>query len=99
MVAVQEVSSDMKGLEKLMSLLKLNWDYFVTDSTEGTAGGGERMAFLYDKSKIKFKNLAGEIVLPVTKLIATFRTRLKVVPCNGEDYNLNCVNGELIMYN
>jgi len=69
LIAVQEISSDMKGLEKLMSLLKLNWDYFVTDSTEGTAGGWERMAFLYDKSKIKFKNLAGEIVLPFNKLI------------------------------
>jgi len=69
LVAVQEVSADMKGLEKLMSLLNLNWDYLVTDSTDGTAGGGERMAFIYDKSKIKFKNLAGEIVLPKTKLI------------------------------
>ncbi|MDR2967953.1 MAG: endonuclease/exonuclease/phosphatase family protein [Methanobacteriaceae archaeon] len=69
LVAIQEVSADMKGLKKLMSLLKLNWDYLVTDSTDGTAGGGERMAFLYDKSKIKFKNLAGEIVLPKTKLI------------------------------
>jgi len=69
LVAVQEVSADLKGLEKLMSLLKLNWDYLVTDSTEGTAGGGERMAFLYDRSKVKFKNMAGEIVLPKTKLI------------------------------
>jgi len=69
LVAVQEVSANMKGLEKLMSLLNLNWDYLVTDSTEGSAGGGERMAFLYDRSKIKFKNLAGEIVLPLDKLI------------------------------
>jgi len=69
LIAVQEISSDMKGLEKLMTLLNLNWDYLVTDSTDGSAGGGERMAFLYDRSKIKFKNLAGEIVLPHNKLI------------------------------
>ena len=69
LIAVQEISSDMKGLEKLMSLLSLNWDYLVTDSTEGSAGGWERMAFIYDKSKIRFKNLAGEIVLPLNKLI------------------------------
>jgi endonuclease/exonuclease/phosphatase family metal-dependent hydrolase len=69
LIAVQEVSADMKGLENLMSLLNLNWDYFVTDSTDGTAGGGERMAFLYDKSKIYFKKMAGEIVLPKNKLI------------------------------
>ena len=69
LIAVQEVSANMKGLEKLMSLLHSKWDYLVTDSTEGTAGGGERMAFLYDRSKIKFKNMAGEIVLPLNKLI------------------------------
>jgi endonuclease/exonuclease/phosphatase family metal-dependent hydrolase len=69
LVAVQEVSSNLKGLEKVMSLLSLNRDYIVTDSTEGSAGGGERTAFLYDKSKIAFKKLAGEIVLPKEKLI------------------------------
>ena len=69
LVAVQEVSSNMKGLEKLMSLLHQSWDYIVTDSTDGSVGGGERMAFLYDKSKITFKKLAGEITLPLDKLI------------------------------
>ncbi len=69
LVAIQEVSSDLKGLEKVMSLLNLNWDYLVTDSTDGSAGGGERMAFIYDKSKISFKKMAGEIVLPTEKRI------------------------------
>jgi exonuclease III len=69
LIAVQEVSANLKGLEKLMSLLSLNWDYIVTDSSEGSAGGGERIAFLYDKSKIAFKKIAGEIVLPQEKLI------------------------------
>jgi len=41
---------------------RLNWDYIVTDSTDGSAGCGERMAFLYDKSKITFKKMAGEWV-------------------------------------
>jgi endonuclease/exonuclease/phosphatase family metal-dependent hydrolase len=69
LVAVQEVSANLKGLQDLVSLLNLNWDYFVTDSTDGSAGGGERMAFLYDKSKISFQKMAGEIVLPKDKLI------------------------------
>ena len=69
LVAVQEVSANLKGLENLVSLLNLNWDYFVSDSTDGTAGGGERMAFLYDKSKLSFKKMSGEIVLPKNKLI------------------------------
>jgi endonuclease/exonuclease/phosphatase family metal-dependent hydrolase len=69
LVAVQEVAANLKGLAKLMSLLDPNWDYIVTDSTEGTAGGSERTAFLYDKSKVTFKKMAGEVVLPKTKLI------------------------------
>jgi len=68
-VAIQEVSNDLGGLQKVISILGPKWDYIVTDSTEGSAGGNERMAFLYDKSKISFKNLAGEIVLPENRLI------------------------------
>jgi endonuclease/exonuclease/phosphatase family metal-dependent hydrolase len=69
LVAIQEVSTNLKGLEKLVSLLNLNWDCFVTNSTDGSAGGGERLAFLYDKSKISFQKMAGGIVLPKEKLI------------------------------
>ena len=63
LVAVQEIARQLDGLTKLMTYLGPNWDYIVTDSTEGTAGGGERMAFLYDKNKVSFKNMASEIVL------------------------------------
>ena len=69
LVAVQEVSANLKGLEKLLFLLGNDWDYIVTDSTDGSAGGGERLAFVYDKSKVCFKKMAGEIVLPLDKLI------------------------------
>jgi endonuclease/exonuclease/phosphatase family metal-dependent hydrolase len=69
LVAVQEVAANLKGLKDLVSLLNLNWDYFVTSSTDGSAGGGERMVFLYDKNKISFKKMASEIVLPKDKLI------------------------------
>ena len=69
LIAIQEVSVNLKGLEKVVSILGHNWDYIVTDSTEGSAGGGERTAFLYDKNKVFFRKLAGEIVLPKEKLI------------------------------
>jgi len=69
LVAVQEVAANPAGLSKLLNLLGHNWDYIVTDSTEGTAGGGERMAFIYDKCKVFFRRLAGELVLPKNKLI------------------------------
>ena len=69
LIAIQEVSSDLKGLRSTLSLMGSQWDYIVTDSTDGSAGGGERMAFVYDKSKITFKNVAGELVLPKEKLL------------------------------
>jgi exonuclease III len=69
LIAIQEVAGDLAGLEKVVTILGPKWDYIVTDSTEGSAGGNERMAFLYDKSKLSFKNLAGEIVLPGKNLV------------------------------
>jgi endonuclease/exonuclease/phosphatase family metal-dependent hydrolase len=68
-VAIQEVSGNKKGLEKVMIHLGKDWDYIATDSTDGSAGGQECMAFVYNKNKVCFKNMAGEIVLPKTKLI------------------------------
>lgn len=67
--AVQEVKSDLAPLRRLLRLLGPNWDYFVTDVTEGGPGNRERQAFLYDKNKVQFRNLVGEIVLPKEDLI------------------------------
>ena len=69
LVAVQEVSSNFDGLQKIVALLGHNWDYIVTDSTEGRSGGSERMAFIFDRCKVFFRKMAGEIVLPNNKLI------------------------------
>jgi hypothetical protein len=52
-----------------MKVLGPNWDYIVTDIVEGSSGNNERMTFLYDKRKIFFRNVAGEIVLPQKKKI------------------------------
>ena len=69
LVAVQEVASNLEGLMKLVSFLGHGWNYIVTDSTDGTAGGGERMAFIFDESKVLFRRMAGELVLPENRLI------------------------------
>ena len=69
LIALQEVSADLKGLQKVLSLMGPQYSYIVTDTTDGGAGGGERMAFVYDTSKVAFKNIAGELVLPKEKLI------------------------------
>lgn len=69
LVAVQEVNKNLKALYRLCELLAEGWKYLVTDTTEGTKGNSERMAFLYDSRKIRFGGLASQLVLPplVTK--------------------------------
>jgi endonuclease/exonuclease/phosphatase family metal-dependent hydrolase len=69
LIAVQEVNKDTSALRKVMSILGPNWDYMATDITEGPGGNNERTAFIFDKSKILFRNIVGEIVLPDSILI------------------------------
>ncbi|WP_373488708.1 endonuclease/exonuclease/phosphatase family protein [Blastomonas sp.] len=61
LVAVQEVNS-LEALEHLMRILGPSWEYMTTDVAPGKAGNEERMTFIYDKSKVRFKNVAGQIV-------------------------------------
>jgi exonuclease III len=65
-VALQEIKQDLQPFKKLMHILGPDFDCFLTDVTEGTAGNGERMAFVFDRKKLQFRNIAGEIVLPST---------------------------------
>ena len=68
LIAIQEITS-LDGLEKLVNLLGPGWDYIVTDRTEGDPGMGERLAFVYDKCKVFFRKMAGELVLPEDQLM------------------------------
>lgn len=63
LVAIQEVKSTLRDLQILMRLLGSNWSYIITDITEGAAGNSERFAFVFDKRRVEFSGLAGEIVL------------------------------------
>jgi endonuclease/exonuclease/phosphatase family metal-dependent hydrolase len=67
LVAVQEVRDDLRALDRLMSRLGPSWKYLVSDVTQGRAGNGERLAFLYDTAKVDFLGVAGELVLPPLK--------------------------------
>lgn len=63
-VAVQEVRDDLSSLEAVMQILGSQWEYLLTDVTEGRQGNSERMAFVYDTRKVRFGGLAGEVVIP-----------------------------------
>lgn len=62
LVAVQEIGNNMSALKKLMEILGYKFDFIVTD-TPNLEGGNERIAFIFNIGKVKFKNIAGEISL------------------------------------
>ena len=64
LVALQEVNKNLDALQDLLKILGSNRKYIMTDTTEGTSGYDERLAFVYDKRKVKHAGLAGELVLP-----------------------------------
>ena len=69
-VAVQEVSG-LDAWGKGMKILGPDWDYICTDVTDRKLGGnGERLTYVYDTRKVRFRNVAGEIVLPADMLIS-----------------------------
>jgi endonuclease/exonuclease/phosphatase family metal-dependent hydrolase len=62
LIAVQEIGNDMTALKKLMEILGYKFDYIVTD-TPNAEGGSERIAFIFNTGKVKFKNISGEVNL------------------------------------
>ena len=63
-IAIQEVRDDLKALNRLLKILGSPWKAVFSDVTEGKAGNGECMAFVYDSRKVYFAGLASELVLP-----------------------------------
>lgn len=62
-VAVQEVREDLGNLKEVMTILGRTWKFIATDVTEGAGGNRERMVFIYNSHKVRFRNVAGEITL------------------------------------
>lgn len=67
--AVQEVKGELEPVRRLKALLGPNWDFFVTDVTEGGPGNTERQAFFFNRNKVQFRNLVGEITLASDQLL------------------------------
>ncbi len=64
LIAIQEVRTDMKEFDQMLSILGDNYGVHVSIVTQGKSGNSERLAFLYDKRTVSFKNIAGQVVLP-----------------------------------
>tara|TARA_R110000787_G_scaffold14348_16_gene44395 strand:- start:8758 stop:10143 length:1386 start_codon:yes stop_codon:yes gene_type:complete len=67
--AIQEVNEDLTPIKDVIRLMGPGWDFIATDVTVGPSGNRERMAFVYDSRKVRFRNIAGEIVLPKQALL------------------------------
>ena len=68
-VAVQEVN-EIDEWDKIWSILGRDWDFIATEVTDPKLGGnGERLLFAFDKRKVTFRKIAGEVVLPPDMLI------------------------------
>lgn len=77
--AIQEVRDDMKEFRNLLRILGPDWDYIATDVTDGGAGNGERMVFLFDRNRVRFRHIAGELTLPDgKKVLASFGERIRL---------------------
>lgn len=64
LVALQEVSRNLDALEALLTILGPEWDYITTDAVSDGSGSEDRIAFIFRQSKLIFRKIAGEIVLP-----------------------------------
>lgn len=67
-VAVQESRANLKALRHTLKALGRNWGLILTDVTEGQAGNGERLAFLFDTRRVRPSGLACELVVPEERL-------------------------------
>lgn len=63
-VAIQEVTGDLRALRDMMSFMGPNWSFLMTDITLGAAGNDERMAFVFDNTRLQPSGLACELVVP-----------------------------------
>ena len=61
-VAVQESRRNPVALKRLMATLGPHWQVIISDVTEGS-GNGERLAFLYESTRVQPSGPVGEIVL------------------------------------
>ena len=60
-VAVQESRRNALALKRLMADLGPHWQVIISDVTEGSAGNGERLAFLYDSTRVQPSGASSEI--------------------------------------
>jgi exonuclease III len=67
-IAIQELKGDLRALRDTMHFLGDDWGFLMTDVTGGDAGNEERLAFLFDRRRLRPSGLAAELVVPPDRL-------------------------------
>ncbi len=67
-IAIQELDGNLRALRDTMRFLGDDWGFLMTDVTQGDPGHGERLAYLFDRSRVRPSGLAGELVVPAERL-------------------------------
>ena len=62
--AIQESRRDTRALFAILSLLGEDYRVIASDVSEGIQGNDERLAYIYDSTRVRPSGLVGEIVLP-----------------------------------
>jgi len=67
LIAIQEVRDNLQDINSVCRILGNDWGIFTSVVTQGASGNKERLAFLYDKRTVSFRNIAGQVILPGAK--------------------------------
>jgi hypothetical protein len=63
-VAIEEAQKRLGALRELLLGLGRNWTVILTDPVEDDKGDDERLAFVFDRSRLQVDGLACELVVP-----------------------------------
>ena len=64
MVAIQEAQKNLRALRHMLGALGDRYTVILTDPVEDDKGDDERLAFLFDRSRLEVDGLACELVVP-----------------------------------
>lgn len=67
-IAIQELKGDLRALRDTMRFLGDDWGFLMTDVTLGDEGNDERLAYLFDRTRVHPSGLAAELVVPPDRL-------------------------------
>ncbi len=63
-IAIQEVTGTLRALRDTIKYLGPKWSFLMTDITLGHKGNGERLAYIFNNSRVQPSGLAAEVVIP-----------------------------------